>query len=280
MPEGPEISRYAGILADFFFQNPINDIKVLSGRYVKKPIDNLNKIMYPVSVVDIGTKGKFLFMELSNGFYLFVTHGMSGTWVTTDESSKSSRYGYDDPKHHRVEFVTNKGSIFFNDFRNFGTVHVFTDNGALQIKLNELGADILDDNITKEQFFQRMKPNKKIGLLLMDQKVVSGIGNYLRAEILWYARISPHRLYKDLTEVEKDKLFNAAYNIVRYHTIKKKSKMFPSMNKSKLEYQLNITPSEDNDFFVYRQEVDYYGNPVTSEKMGERTVHWVPKIQN
>jgi endonuclease-8 len=233
--------------------------------------------MYPVSVTDIGTKGKFLFVELSNGYYIFITHGMSGTWVTDKEIS-SSKYTYGNPKHHRLEFVTPRGSLYFNDYRNFGTVHVITEKSLLAAKLDELGPDILDDNITRDMFFGRMKPNKKIGMLLMDQKVISGIGNYLRAEILWYARISPHRLYKDMTEGDKDRLFDAAYNIVRYHSIRKKSKLLPSMNRSKLEYILNITP-KDADFFVYRQEVDYYGGKVKSEKMGERTVHWVPEIQ-
>jgi DNA-formamidopyrimidine glycosylase len=278
MPEGPEIHRYAGILADYFHDNSILDIRVLSGRYMKKPITNLEKIRYPLMVKDIGTKGKFLFMELSDGHYLFITHGMSGTW-NHDQLYEETRYDHFDAKHNRIEFVSRKGSIYFNDYRNFGTFQVIDNKEQLDRKLNELGYDILDDTITEERFFERIsrKKDKKIGMLLMDQKLVSGIGNYLRAEILWYSRVSPHRLYQSLTREEKTRLFNAAYNLSRYYTIKKKSQLFPSMATTKLEYHLNITPTDD--FFVYQQDIDHYGNPVVSEKMGDRTIHWVPKIQ-
>lgn len=278
MPEGPEINRYAAILAEYVYDNQINDIKVLSGRYTKKPIDNLDKIRFPLHVTDIGTKGKFLFIELSNGFFLFITHGMSGTWIH-DGLQKETRYEAFNDKHNRIEIKTTKGSIYFNDYRNFGTFQVILEREQLDKKLQSLGADVLDDSITESMFYERMmkKTNKKIGELLMDQKVVSGIGNYLRAEILWYAKISPHRTFKSLSKEDKSRLFNAAYNLIRYHTIKKKIKLYPSMNTSKLEYHLNIIP--DNEFFVYQQEEDMYGHAVISEKMGERTVHWVPKIQ-
>lgn len=278
MPEGPEIKRYAAILADFFYDNPIHEIKVLSGRYLKKPIEYLDTMAYPTRVVDIGTKGKFLYMELGSGLYIFITHGMTGTW-THDGLLRETHYDAFDCKHNRIEIKTPKGSIFYNDYRNFGTFQIIPSKQRLIDKLNELGYDILDDNITLEQFYERMmkKGKKKIGELLMDQKLVSGIGNYLRSEILWYARISPHRTLQSLKEDEKFRIFYAAYNLIRYYTIKKKSKMFPSMNTSKLEYHLNVIPS--NDFFVYQQDEDIYGNVVKSEKMGDRTVHWVESIQ-
>jgi endonuclease-8 len=278
MPEGPEINRYAAILANYFYDNRINDIKVLSGRYTKKPIDGLDQIRFPITVTDIGTKGKFLYIELSNGWFLFITHGMSGSW-TYDGLLKETHYDAFDARHNRIEFKTPKGSIYYNDYRNFGTFHVIMEREQLEAKLRSLGADILDDNITETMFYERMikKGNKKIGELLMDQKLISGIGNYLRADILWYAKISPHRTMKSLSRDEKSRLFNAAYNLSRYHSIKQKSKKFPSMNPSKLEYHLNVTP--DNDFFVYQQEEDIYGNEVITEKMGDRTIHWVPKIQ-
>uniref|UniRef100_A0A6C0LZQ6 Formamidopyrimidine-DNA glycosylase catalytic domain-containing protein n=1 Tax=viral metagenome TaxID=1070528 RepID=A0A6C0LZQ6_9ZZZZ len=278
MPEGPEIHRYACIIADYFYNNNLIDIRVLSGRYTKKPITDLDKIKFPVKVVDIGTKGKYLFIELSNGFYLSITHGMSGTW-NHNGLSNETRYDYTDDKHNRIEFKTSNGSIFYNDYRNFGTFQIIREREQLEKKWNALGPDILNDNINEDIFYSRIdkKKSKKIADLLVDQKLISGMGNYLRAEILWYAKISPHRIYSSLNQEDKTRLYNAAYNLARYHTIKKKSKRYPSMNNSKLEYQLNIKPEKD--FFVYQQKIDSYGNEVITEKMGGRTIHWVPKLQ-
>lgn len=275
MPEGPEILYFSHYLSKHFSDdNQINDINVLSGRYLNKNINNFNilKESLPFNIVDIGTKGKFLYLKLSNGYNITFNHGMTGLW--TDKINE----------YNRFEFKLQNKSIYFNDVRNFGIINIF-DNKELEKKLNELGPDILSNEITFELFYDKISKHKhkKIGLLLMDQKIISGIGNYLRAEILWYAGISPYRIVNDLDSNLLTKLYNAAYNISRYHACTLSFKInsyFPSLNKTNLTYNLTDTPDYYNkEFYVYMQEFDIFGNPVTKEKFGERTIHWSKKIQ-
>lgn len=269
MPEGPEVLGYSLYLSSKLHKATLVDVDILSGKYTKKHFKGyqLLKQALPTRVTDIGTKGKFLFVRLANGLDLFVAHGMTGYW--TDDATEP---------HNRVAFRTNQGTVFYNDMRNFGTIQVVADQGALATKLESLGPDVLDDSITQDGFYSRMSrfPHKKIGMLLSDQKVISGIGNYLRSDILWYARISPHRRFQDLKPAEKAKLFAAAYHLVRFHTSPKLARTrrpFPSLNRTRLEHDVKLRPN--GDFFVYGQERDAEGARVTRETMGDRTVHWV-----
>ena len=102
---------------------------------------------------------------------LFNTLGMSG-W-----------YQYDDEKHNHIEFIFSNFSIYFNDYRNFGTL-IFCYRDNLK-KLDTLGPDILSENNNIEQFLKRIERKRNdtiIGAAIMDQKVSAGVGNYIRAE--------------------------------------------------------------------------------------------------
>jgi endonuclease-8 len=77
------------------------------------------------------------------------------------------------------------------------------DAAEVQAIIDRLGPDPLVDNAKKgeERFVERVrKKPTAIGLLLMDQSVVSGIGNVYRAELLFRARLDPHTPGKDVPE--------------------------------------------------------------------------------
>ena len=93
--------------------------------------------------------------------------------------------------------------------RNFGTFHFYKIDDKkfnLEKKINSLGFDTIQQKLTfkmfKEHFesFVQRTPNKMIGILLLDQSFISGIGNYLRSEILYEANLSPKLLLKDFTK--------------------------------------------------------------------------------
>ena len=60
----------------------------------------------------------------------------------------------------------------------------------------------IDFTVFQEQFTKKKNLNKVIGIVLMDQKTISGIGNYLRADILWLSKISPFRKVNKLSDQE------------------------------------------------------------------------------
>ena len=81
-----------------------------------------------------------------------------------------------------------------------------TDYNELTNKLNKIGPDIMEQSTDLELFKNQIKKrnnlDKSIGLVIMDQKIISGIGNYLRADILYLSKINPFRKVKKLNNYE------------------------------------------------------------------------------
>ncbi len=264
MPEGPEVKILVNWLNFKISGKILNNLSIFGGRYKKHgpPIGWKKLIMkLPLKVKCVNCKGKFIWWEFFDSDYsLWNTLGMSGWWNTTKNQ-----------KHNNLVFKFSGFNLYFNDYRNFGTVKICTLNN-LKNKLRILGPDILSNLNNFNEFINRIsrkRKNTKIGNALLDQKLLSGIGNYLRADILWKSKISPFRTIENLNNNELKTLYinsvkiaNRSYNI-----------QFKKLN----DYSDPIIHT--NLFYIYYREKDQYGNKVKREKMNNRTIHWVPKIQ-
>ena len=207
-----------------------------------------------------------------------------------DYISKNSETQWieNDLKHLNVEFITNHKNIsfYFYDQLSFGTLKTVdcNTNGEtiLEKKLKELGPDILDDKTTfelfKKQIRKKVNENKAIGNVIVNQKMISGIGNYLRADALWMAKLSPFRKVQDITNDELKLLYDSIIGLIwgdyDYKFAIKQKYIEPSL---KLPHHYN------RDFFIYNHTKDIYNNTVTKEQLFEgsqkRFIYWVKTIQ-
>jgi formamidopyrimidine-DNA glycosylase len=301
MPEINEVRRYADFLIQKLKNKNILEINILNGRYKKhKPFDKYKELInkLPIKLIDVKTKGKFLYMILENNYYIFSTLGLSGGWTyqskqTGDQFEHPLASSYIDQKetegylktalaHLNVEFKTDTGSVYFYDTLSFGTMKVITDNAELEKKLKELGPDIMESTTTFDLFVERItkKTNlgKEIGNVLMNQKVISGIGNYLRADILWISKISPFRKVADLEKSELKEIFHSAKLLTWGEYDRQKAieqGIIKKSDKMPIDYGRN--------FFVYCQEEDIHHHKVQKDELFEgsqkRFIYWVPEIQ-
>ena len=267
------------------------EINILKGRYAKHGSFDENKYLLknlPIKVIDVRSKGKLIYISFEKDFYLLSTLGLSGGWVVYENKLKSYKLpkligSYKDASintHLNVEFKIKGGSIYFFDMLSFGTLKVIKGKTELDKKLSQLGPDIMDLTTTLEIFSNKImtKPKQKIGILLLNQKIISGIGNYLRADVLWLSKVSPFRKVKDLTMTEiRDIYHNTRLLTWGVYNRKKaiKIKIISSRDKLPSAY--------DRDFFVYDQVTDINDNPVKKEELYEssqkRFIYWVPKVQ-
>ena len=265
MPEGPECKKIAEELAKFVSNKTITKINILSGRYTKKSpssFDAINENL-PIQVAGVGVHGKFIYWILDKEFSIWNTLGMTGSWNT-------------DPgrKHNRLEFVLNDGSrLYFSDPRNFGTIKFVRGKHQLIEKLKSLGPDMLSQEVENNLFLEKMrkKDKKNICKVLMDQSVVSGIGNYVKAEALWLSKINPHVEVQDITDENLVNLNQNIQKILResYNSGGATIRTYKNFNGENGEYA--------NRFLVYNRKVDADGNPVLREHTPDgRTTHWSP----
>jgi formamidopyrimidine-DNA glycosylase len=266
MPEGPEVKRLALSLAKEISNKNLLKIEILSGRYIKKPICNLNEfnLALPQKIIGAGCHGKFIYILLENGYSLWSTLGMTGGWSTREL------------KHTRIKLEFNHKNLYFYDTRSFGTLVLCQNPEKLKKKLKSLGPDIMEKNFSPDKFLNalRTKNHWNITKALMDQKVIAGIGNYVKAEALWLAKINPWQNVSDLSDEKLLELIKAANQICITSF---------EMNGATIKNYKTFegdTGNYSNRFYCYGRKFDYENNLIVKETTPDgRTTHWVPTRQ-
>jgi len=267
LPEGPEVKRMGFDLSQEISGKLLKEVKVLSGRYSKKPIEGLEAMVkkLPTKIVGVGVHGKFLYILDSSGYNIWSTLGMTGQWSITES------------KHSRVRFTFIDGkTVYFNDQRNFGTLKSVYGSHALKIKLESLGPDMLSGDVSANQFVMRLRKKEKwnITKALMDQRIISGVGNYIKAESLWLAELSPLRNIEEFTDYELIVLCDAIQDIMK-----------TSYNHGGATFLTHKNFSGEigdysSRFLCYNRKLDAEGNEVVKIKTPDgRTTHWAPSKQ-
>jgi len=267
MPEGPEVKRITEKLSGYICGEKITSIDIMSGRYVSHgPPEGFASLAsnLPATVLDVKCKGKFIYITFNNGYSMWNTLGMAGSWSPVPT------------KHSRVKLNFKDGAAYFNDIRNFGTIKVTNNPDELSRKLSDLGPDMLSESVTDAVFKERIlrKSRKTIAEAIMNQKIIAGVGNYLKSESLYLAEISPHRTVSSLSESEISNLNKAIQATIRSSYISGGATIHTFLG-------FDGTPGEyTRRFAVYNQKYDPGGNRVVRETTRDkRTSFWVPEIQ-
>lgn len=266
-PEGAEVKIIGEGLAKLVSGKDLMNLTVLSGRYLKKPIDgyDTNPTLWPQRVAGVGVKGKFIYWIFDNGMFLFNTLGMTGGWSSAEKSHSRVRFEFDDGTN-----------VYFNDTRNFGTLKFARGKKSLIDKLNTLGPDMLSENVSVDNFRDRLVTHADLTLaeVLMSQSVVSGVGNYVKAESLYRAGLSPHRIVLSLKDEDYEKLCNAIKDVLlqAYQDGGASMKDYVQTDGQRGKATLQ--------FMVYGRKTDPVGNPVIKEMTKDgRVTHWCPSVQ-
>jgi len=197
---------------------------------------------------------------------------------------------FQNPKFPKLILSENK--IYFDDSSMLAKIDICLNEKELITRLKSQGPDfmlaslihhnkepiinIYQEPITLNKWLSIVNnpriQTKPIMDLLKENTRVGGIGNYLRAEILYQSKISPYRSLANLSDQDKINIYNSAIDImcISYslggHSIK--------------DYQ---HPNGEYGKFVptiYKKEKDPFDNDIVAEKKkGKQIMYWVPKIQ-
>lgn len=283
MPEAGEIRLLRDSLQKYVGKQIISIKWDKNSKFSKHPIKNQNLIKFPLNIAKIWCRGKVLIFEtksMNKTVYLVSQMGMSGYWSSEKNKHGNLWFTFGIQSKSKPGYWYTKEILYFNDQRHFGNL-IFTD--SLTEVWKKHGPCLLYtslckfDKIKSEQNHisltdyigklnnKRIK-NKQICAFMLEQKWFSGIGNYLRAEILYQAKIIPDRKLCELSQSDKEKLYKTSLKVI-YSAYKSRGpKGYYDDGKFTLK--------------VYMKEQDPYGNPVVSQTFSDkRTMHWVPKIQ-
>ncbi len=204
MPEGPEVRRAADALHDALAGRPVVALSART-KAAKAWLAEHPDVFSGRRVARVWSHGKILVgqtePDAAGASAFFSSHFMMwGRWHVVEPADEIATTR-DRRERARIEVPGAVAVLFSAPVFEVGT----GDPYAGVAHLPTLGPDVLPLDgaaYDTDEVHRRMTatPERTVGAVLLDQTVVAGIGNYLRAEILWQCRIDPWRLVGDLTE--------------------------------------------------------------------------------
>lgn len=218
MPELPEVEIIKLGLEKKITGLKLKTIEVLN----PKTLQGDSKLVIGQNVLNVWRKAKVLGINLTGNYSLIFHLKMSGQiiWDKGEELGITGRFVGGHPtkdmtgelpnKSTRVIFTFSDNSkLYFNDQRKFGWVKVVkSDELNLQSLLSTLGPEPLEKAFTWEILKTNLLKHKSmpVKVAILDQKVVSGIGNIYASEATFLAGIDPSKKVKDLSDENFKKL--------------------------------------------------------------------------
>ena len=211
MPEKPEVITVANNLKNRLIGREIVNCNIYWDNIIAYPTtDEFRKKIVCQKINNIKTRGKFIMIELDD-YYLLVHLRMEGQFMFRNELDEVT-------KHEHVEFNLDNGESFrYHDVRKFGKMYLIEKDKINDVKpLSELGLEFDDKSLTKEYLYDKIH-NKKLPIktVLLDQSIITGIGNIYDDEILFMSNISPLRKACDVTLAECDSIIKNARVVLK-----------------------------------------------------------------
>lgn len=210
MPELPEVETVKNILNSKIKGLIIKDIEIHYEKIVEYPSANqFVKNIKNQKINNINRRGKWLIFELDD-YYLLSHLRMEGKYnfKTNDEVLN---------KHEHVTFILNNDmELRYQDTRKFGKMYLYTKEEAYNKKpLNELGKEPWDSSLNLDYLKDKYK-NKKLPIktVILDQTIITGIGNIYADEILFLSNINPLKQTLLLSDKELKEIINNTQSVL------------------------------------------------------------------
>lgn len=197
MPELPEVEVVRRGLAEHAAGHTIVQATIYHPRVVRNQLGGAVEVesnLEGLKVSAVNRRGKFLWLELADALNqptnlgLLVHLGMSGQMLIKDPDSPAS-------PHLRAKLRLDDGhEVWFVDQRTFGYWWLGDIHEGAPTKISHIAPDLLEDAADFPAIARQLKARgREIKRLLLEQEIVSGIGNIYADEMLWAAQIHPQQ---------------------------------------------------------------------------------------
>ncbi|MBL0169232.1 MAG: bifunctional DNA-formamidopyrimidine glycosylase/DNA-(apurinic or apyrimidinic site) lyase [Gemmatimonadaceae bacterium] len=215
MPELPEVEDAARRLRQAAQGRTITSVVALHPSLARSLTPTACRSLRGRRIEEVNRRAKMQLVTLDDGQVLEVHFRMTGDWVFGHEGDPA-------PAHERVRIACSDGTrISLTDGRALAVLRLHAPG---KLRLPELGPEPLEETFSVEVFAAALATRSApIKPVLLDQKVVAGIGNIYAAEALWVARIHPTRAAASLSRPRVEALRDAIREVLhaatpeRYH---------------------------------------------------------------
>ena len=271
MPEIAEVETVRNTLKSMILNKKIVDVNIIYPKIIESNISDFENILIGRKFVDIDRIGKWLMFDL-NDYYLLSHLRMEGKYFvkkSTDEIIK----------HEHIIISFDDGTdLRYHDTRKFGRMNLVKKSDIDRVEaIKKQGIEANSNKLTKEYLYDKIhKKNIPIKSLLLDQTIISGLGNIYANEVMFDARINPNKLGKDISLKECDLIVKASKKIIDA-AIKDGGTTIKSYTSS-----LGVTGRFQQHLMVHKREGEeckVCGTLIENIKIGGRSTYFCPKCQ-
>lgn len=272
MPELPEVETVKRGVSSQVLNVPIKKIVVRYAKTIVGSEDEFIKQLTGKKIIGIDRRGKYLLFRFSGNLTMVSHLRMEGKYMIEPHDTPME-------KHSHVIFELADGrDLRYNDTRKFGRMQLVRTGEENQLPgIKKLGVEPLSKDFTVDYFYHKLQKKKKmIKPALLDQTVVTGLGNIYVDEVLWMSKIHPQTLASHLTKKDVKTLHD---NIIKELNLAIKAQgttVFSFKNAYSHAGQFQ------DQLHVYRktgQPCERCQTPIERIVVGQRGTHICPKEQ-
>lgn len=219
MPELPEVETVRTGLAPVMEGRVIGQVQVNRANLRFPFPENMAARLTGQTILRLRRRSKYILADLSGGETLLIHLGMTGRMLVSGAPLGVFYFEHPAPeKHDHVVFDLEGGArITFNDARRFGAMDLFETASADQHwLLKDIGPEPLGNGFDENHLAAKLSgKGSPIKTLLLDQRLVAGLGNIYVCEALYRASILPTRKGREITMAEVARLVPVIRDVLR-----------------------------------------------------------------
>ncbi|SOD73435.1 DNA-(apurinic or apyrimidinic site) lyase [Jatrophihabitans sp. GAS493] len=221
MPELPEVETVRAGLERWIVGRTIESVEVSHPRAVRRHLPgavDFSSRLAGRTVARVRRRGKYLWLELADSDLCVVGHlGMSGQLLIQPPEAPDERH-----LHVRVRFTDSGSQLRFVDQRTFGGLMLDELRPAVDLagdtvpgQISHIARDPLDPALDEAALRRRMRARSSaIKRTLLDQSILSGVGNIYADESLWRSRLHPEQLTSRLNAPQFQRLLSDVRDVL------------------------------------------------------------------
>ena len=190
-------------------QKRIKNVNVLYERMIESDLDEFRNNLVGLEFSDILRKGKWLLFEIGD-YYLCSHLRMEGKYFIKNHDEEIN-------KHEHVIFTFDDDTeLRYHDTRKFGRMNLVLKKDIDKVEgVRKQGIEPIDSNLSKEYLYDNFKKRKlPMKTLLLDQTIISGLGNIYADEVLFASKINPLKLGSEITIEECQRIVESSKTII------------------------------------------------------------------
>jgi len=271
MPEIAEVETVRNTLKLRILNKKIKNVKIYYPPIVMNSLEEMQNTLIGHSFINIKRIGKWLMFETDTHFLLSHLR-MEGKYFIKSENDPKE-------KHEHVEILFEDGiSLRYHDTRKFGRMKLVLKEELYEFEgIKKQGIEPISDDLTKEYLYEKIsKKNIPMKTILLDQTIISGLGNIYADEVLFASRINPLKKGAQITLDDCERIVMSSKKVIE-RAIEMGGTTIRSYTSS-----LGVTGRFQQELMVHKRENEpckVCGTIIKKEVVGGRSTYYCEHCQ-